>query len=76
MPGLARERKPASAKETLAGFTGATPSLEHEVRLLKPDMAGGGRVRARRPHAGVLGHGVPALHGRHFTRESLNSLIA
>ena len=48
VPGLARERKQASAKETQAGFTGATPSSEHEVRLLQPDMAGGGPVRARR----------------------------
>ena len=76
VPGLARERKPASAKESPARITGATPSSEHEVRLLQPDMAGGGRVRARRLQTGVLGHRVPALHGRHFTRESLNSLIA
>ena len=48
VPGLARERKPASAKESPARITSTTPSSEHEVRLLKPDMAGGGRVRARR----------------------------
>ena len=50
VPGLARDRKPASPKESPAGCTGATPSSEHKVRLLQPDMTGGGPA----PYTGAL----------------------